>query len=345
MSLAYNPSAVMTKSQNLSVSAEHERIGVFSHNTMNIRGITLSVSAIIAAAVIGLSVLLVLDGFVNIPAGHVGVVYDRGKGVIEDRWLPAGLRLKIPFWQQVTIMDTRLQTYTMSQSLSESDLINNSRARLNASYNLSDSQLLAQAPREESNSVDALTSDGQQVTVDISVQYHIQDQSAASLYKSIGLDYADKVIIPAARSITREAITGFESQQLFTEQTRMALESTIKSELTENYANKGITLDDVLIRHVGFSAVYLNAIEEKQIAQQQIQKAQFQQEEAQIRKDTTIIQAQAEAESIRLKGEALRESPEVIQLQFVDKMAPKMQWGILPDGALPLLDLKSLQSQ
>ena len=56
-----------------------------------------------------------------------------------------------------------------------------------------------------------------------------------------------------------------------------------------------------------------------------------------------IIEAQAEAEAIKLKGEMLKANPGVVQFEFVQKMAPDIKWGILPSDSLPLLDLKSLQ--
>jgi regulator of protease activity HflC (stomatin/prohibitin superfamily) len=56
-----------------------------------------------------------------------------------------------------------------------------------------------------------------------------------------------------------------------------------------------------LVRNIKFSDIYLNSIEEKQIAEQKIQKAEFEKKEAIIRKEKTIIEAEAEAEAIKLK--------------------------------------------
>ena len=58
-----------------------------------------------------------------------------------------------------------------------------------------------------------------------------------------------------------------------------------------------------------------------------------------FRKEKKIVEAEGEAEAIRLKGQTLRANPEVIQFEFVQKIGPNVQWGILPDGVLPLMNL------
>ncbi|MBT4936950.1 prohibitin family protein [Candidatus Peregrinibacteria bacterium] len=259
-------------------------------------------------------VLLILDGFVMIPAGQTGVILDRGRGVLEDTF-PTGLHLKIPFWQSVTKMDTRLQTYTMSATSAEGEVYGN-------------------------DAIEALTKDGQKVKVDTSVQFYLDEKTAPIVYEEVGLNYADKVVRPAARSVIRGVITGFNSKELFQLETRQEAQDMMVERMRENLTRKNLILDDILVRKVTFSEVYLHAIEEKQIAEQKIQKAEFEKQEAVIQKEKKIIEAEAESESIRLKGEALRNNPSVVQLEMVNKLAPNIQWGVLPDGVMPLLDMK-----
>ena len=319
----------------------HTTMNTTAHqiNTMKIK----RMFKIVPLFILGLVFLLSIKSFYfDVPAGHVGLIFDRGRGVLPTEF-GEGIHLKIPWWQSAILMDTRLQTYTMSTHLKESDLINNLRAKQVQSFvGYSDSDLAQEAFGSESsnNSIDALTKDGQRVVIDLTVQYRINRDDASTIYQTIGLNYVDKVIRPAARSIARERVTAFNSRELFSEETRVALENSIRDNLRSNFVTQNINLEDVLVRHIGFSEVYLSAIEDKQVAEQKIEKAEFEKQEAEIRKEKTIIEAEAEAAAISLKGDALRRSPEVIQLEFVNKMAPQIDWGILPDGALPLLDLK-----
>jgi regulator of protease activity HflC (stomatin/prohibitin superfamily) len=63
--------------------------------------------------IIILGLFIFRSTLIFIPAGHVGVVYDMGRGVLSYP-MREGLNFAIPFWQNVTLMDTRLQEYTMS---------------------------------------------------------------------------------------------------------------------------------------------------------------------------------------------------------------------------------------
>ena len=77
------------------------------------------------------------------------------------------------------------------------------------------------------------------------------------------------------------------------------------------------------------------------MAEQRIQKAEYQRLEAEKLKEKKIIEAQADAEAIRLKGISLRNYPQVIEFEFVQKMADDINWGVLPDSILPMLNLGS----
>lgn len=263
-------------------------------------------------------VLIVLDGFVLIQAGDVGVIFDRGRGVLPEP-LDAGIHLKIPFWQTVTHYNIRTQAYTMSSVQSASD------------YNADES-------------VQARSRDGQEVTMDATVLFHVAAADAPVIKQTLGTedDYYDVVIKPKSRSILREIVARFDALDLVSEK-RAEIVTQMNQALTASLADNKLTLDEVVLRDVNFSAEFSQAIEEKQIAFQKIKTAEYQKEEAEQLKEKKIIEAQAEAESIKLKGEMLKANPGVIQFEFVQKMAPEIKWGILPSDSVPLLDLKSLQ--
>ena len=204
---------------------------------------------------------IIIDGLVSVPAGHVAVVYDRGRGVLQDE-LPEGLHLKIPFWQTATIMDARLQAYTMSIAEGEGE-------------------------RYGDDSIEALTKDGQTVDVDLTIQYRIDGNEASIIYQDIGNipDLNEKVIRPEVRSVVREVVTGYESKQLFNIETRQQASIEMETQLREQYAQNNVVLDSLLLRNVRFSQIYLNAIEEKQVAEQKIQKAEFERQEAEKLKE------------------------------------------------------------
>lgn len=260
--------------------------------------------------IVGLVILLIiLDGLVSVPAGHVAVIYDRTRGVLHEE-LPEGLHLKIPFWQTSELFDTRLKTINFSS-------VNRTQ-------------------------IQGLTKDGQSIGLDITIQYRIPKDKASEIYQTIGTDYANKVILPESRKAIRDEITAFDSTELFAEGKRKGAAEEMASALTKSLLDNEIELLDVVLRDVNFSEAYLNSIEEKQIAQQKIQKANNDLARIKIEKEQRITIAEAEAEAIRVKGEQLRLNPQVIQFELVQKIAPGISWGVLPDNILPLLDLKTL---
>lgn len=258
--------------------------------------------------------VIILDGLISVPPGHVGIIYDRGRGVLANE-LPEGLHFKIPFWQVSYLTDVRTQEYTMSSMPGEGAIYSD-------------------------DSMTAPTADGQTVEVDATVLFHPDPTMAAELFQSVGPDYIQKIVRTISRSQIRAVIANYSAIDVYARK-REEAEKKINEVIKELFAEKDIILERVLLRHISFSPQYAQSIEEKQVAEQKIQKAEFQRLEAEKLKEKKIIEAQADAEAIRLKGEMLKANPEVIQFEFVQKMSPNINWGILPDNILPLINLGS----
>lgn len=269
----------------------------------------------IASAIVGIiGVLLIFDGFVSVPAGHAGVIFDQGRGILHEE-LGEGLHLKIPFWQKVTIMDVRTQEYTMSGVAGEG-------------YKIGD------------DSISARSNDGQSVWLDATILYHIDKKDASDIKQTLGdeTEYLQKVVRPKSREVLREVVAQYNALDLVSEK-RLEVVEKMEESLTTDFATHKITLEEVSLRNVTFSDEFATAIEDKQVAFQKIKRAEYQKQEAEQLKEKKIVEAQADAESIRLRGDALRQNPSVIQYEFVQKLAPNVGWGILPDGVTPLVNI------
>jgi len=260
-------------------------------------------------------VLIIMDGFVSIPAGHVGVIFDQGSGVMEDE-LDEGLHLKFPFWQSVTVLDARTQEYTMSIATEEGQI-------------------------EGDDNIESRTKDGQVVWIDATILFHIDKTEADNIKKDLGSEeeYMTKIIRPRAREVIRTAAAKYNALDLVSE-TRMNVVKDMEDMLTDAYGKHNIVLEEVVLRNVTYSAEFADAIEQKEVARQLIKTAEYQKEQATELKEKRIIEAEAEAQAITLKGDALRNNPEVIQLEFVNKLAPNITWGIMPDTIAPLINLQ-----
>jgi len=262
-------------------------------------------------------VLIIMDGFVSVGPGEVGVLFDRGRGVLNTT-LREGLSLKIPFWQTANLYNVKTQEYTMSRVSEEGSRVGD-------------------------DSIRSRSSDGQEVLVDATVLFHLESKDAPYVRSHIGKegDYLQIIVRPKSRAILREVIARYNALDLVSAK-RDEIIKEMNSALKDSFGKHMITLDEVVLRDVSFSPEFATAVEEKQIAFQKVKTAEYKKQEAEQVKLKTIIEAEGEAQAISLRGEALKNNPSVIQLEFVDKIAPDIKWGILPDGVLPMLDLKSL---
>jgi len=253
---------------------------------------------------VGIALLLLLFlSFQIVPAGHRAVVFNNVSGGLSARG--EGTTLLIPFLQTAAIYDVKTVTYTMSKSVNEGQV-------------------------KGDDGVQALTSDGQQVDVDISVLYHPDPDQIVKLHQNIGQDYENKIVRPSARSITRTAVSKYAVVDVYGIK-RAQIQDEITNELRPLFAKSFLILDSLLVRNVDFSVEFKKAIELKQIAQQESERKKYELEKERIEKDRKIIAAEGDAQSIRLRGEALAHNPALIQYEYVQKITPGVQ-TIITDG-------------
>ena len=94
---------------------------------------------------------------------------------------------------------------------------------------------------------------------------------------------------------------------------------------------------DVVLYNISLTPELEHAIELKMVQEQEAEKAKFTQTKAQIEADTTIIRAKGEADAIKVRGQALRASPDFIRLQIVQNWNGKSPLVVGADGGANLL--------
>ncbi len=259
--------------------------------------------------VLFLALVLFKSTVVIVPAGHVGVLYDKGRGVL-PKPLNEGLNFTIPFWQSVTLMDARIQEYTMSAQVDE------------GAYRRDDA-------------LDAPTSDGQQVKIDATVIYKIDKNKAPDILKTIGVDYVDKLIRPFSRSQIRLVASRYSAPALYSEN-RQEAEAVMTKEIQDLLAPKDLLVDKVLLRAVNFSPEYSKAIEDKVIAEQRIKQAEFEVKEATQRAQAKIAEAKGLAEAQALQKASLTQ--EFLQLEAIKKWDGKLP-QVAGSGSTPFINI------
>ena len=158
------------------------------------------------------------------------------------------------------------------------------------------------------------SSDIQEVKVRYSINYQIQKSDAQTLYKNIGENYYEVVMAPRIEVAVRSVMAKYTAETLI--ENRDRLSSQITEILLEELSVYNIEVVNTAIEDMDFSDVFTQAVEAKQVAQQELLKAQTEQEqktmEEQAQADRRVITAEAEAEVVKIQAEADRE---VLQIQ------------------------------
>ncbi|MCF2970819.1 prohibitin family protein [Synechococcus sp. Nb3U1] len=222
--------------------------------------------------------------------GYEAVIFNRFTGV-EMSPRREGIHLLIPVMQFPTLYDVRTQTYNMTSQSEEHSV-------------------------KADDSLTALTADGQRVDLDVSVRYRLDPARVPEIHQNVGPGYLNKIIRPASQAVVRNVIARYSAIGVYSEQ-RAEIQEQIAAELSSLMQAEGLVLQSLLLRNVEFSKEFQSAIEAKQIAEQEKQREVFRVEQAELIKQRMIVKASGEAQAITLKGEALRNNPNVIQLEYV----------------------------
>ena len=240
-------------------------------------------------------------------------------GRVESFTLEAGFHFKSPF-QNVVLMDNREQkTSFKTQSFS---------------------------------------SDIQQVDIDGSINFSINQATAMNLYREVGTGYFNTLVMPRLLENTKAVFSKYTAENLVA--ARETLSRTIRDQLSAEMERYGINISSVSIENIDFTDSFTDAVEQKQVAAQKKLQAEIEQEqktmetqqqaerqritaeaqaavkkiEADAAAYATRVQAEAEAEAVRIKAEAEADANKTIAESLTEEIIEyqKIQkWdGILP---------------
>ncbi|MGQ9701051.1 MAG: prohibitin family protein [bacterium] len=250
------------------VSAEDRRVD----DKLRIKNYVTWIGSILATLMIFFSLLRI------VPPGSVGVQILFGR-VLTKATLSEGLNIVNPF-VDLHIMSIRTQAYTMSVAYEEGQI-------------------------KGDDAITALTKDGLEVKMDLTVWYHLNPEEAAIVYQKIGADYIEKIVRPAARTAIRNTTANYLAIEIYAEK-RKDLELEIEKQLAGDFSKRGIILEKVLLRNISLPAKVKNAIEAKLEAEQDAQKMEF-----------VLLKEKKEAERKKIEASGIAEAQQIIAQSLI----------------------------
>jgi regulator of protease activity HflC (stomatin/prohibitin superfamily) len=221
--------------------------------------------------------------FVQIDAGQVGVKKLFGR--VQNDVLSSGLNFVNPLIE-VEKLDIKTLNYTMSGVHDE-------------------------GTQAADDAIRVLTTDGLEVTIDLSVLYRVVPTDAPRLLRETGIDYEDKIVRPITRTRIRDNAVYYDAIALYSTK-RDEFQQRIFNSIERDFKSRGLLLEQLLVRNITLPQSVKSTIEQKINAEQEAQKMQFVLQKEKQEAERKRVEAQGIADYQRIMSEGLTDK----QLQY-----------------------------
>jgi prohibitin 1 len=154
--------------------------------------------------------------------------------------------------------------------------------------------------QEDMEVMNVPSKEGMNVALDVSILYRLDPSKAVDIYKTVGPNYKDVILIPQYRAAARGATVAHESKALYTSE-REKLSADIYKSLTELIGDRGVIIERVLLRAITLPATVSGAIEQKLRAEQEAERMKF-----------VLLRETQEAERKRIEAAGIRDAQSII---------------------------------
>ena len=212
-------------------------------------------------------------------------------GKIVNTKLDEGFNLKIPFIEKIVVVNIKVQKLELITESSSKDL--------------------------------------QTIETDLAVNYRIASDKATYLYKTVGNNYESTILDPAIKESIKATIAKYTAAEVITK--RSEVSQKCMEELQTKVEKYGIVIDNFNITNLSFSSEYTKAIEEKQVAEQRLEKARLEAE-------AKLVEAEATKKANDLMKQSLTDN--LIAKQFIEKWDGKLPSTYAGENILGMFNLK-----
>ena len=249
-------------------------LGGFNENLRKLRWILALVGVVIAFLGSGTAT------FRQIDAGHIGVQKVFGK--VQDNVLYEGLSIVNPLAQVIEI-STQTKNYTMSSVTDEGQKAGDDAIRV-------------------------LAADGLEVTIDMTVLYRVLPQYAPRIIREIGEDFENKIVRPLTRTRVRDNAVAFSAVELYSTK-REAFQLNIRASIEKDFRERGLVLEQLLVRNITLPTSVKESIERKITAIQDAQRMEY-----------VLEKGKQEAELKRVEARGIADAQNILSSALTDKV-------------------------
>lgn len=264
---------------------------------------------IIGLVVISLGVIT--SSVRQVDAGYVGVKTLFGK--VQKDILGSGLHFINPL-MDVTFIDIKTLNYTMSGVHDE-------------------------GIKSGDDAIKVLTADGLEVTIDLSVLYRVNPAETPKLITDIGINYEDKIVRPITRTRIRDNSVYYDAISLYSTK-RDEFQSRIFKTIETDFKQRGLILENLLVRNITLPASVKTTIEQKINAEQEAQKMQFVLQKEKQEAERKRVEAQGISDYQRIINQSLSDRQlQYEQIQAMKELAKSTNSKIIvmPSKGAPLI--------
>lgn len=221
-------------------------------------------------------------------------------GAFQGTVLQPGIHLKVPIIQSVVAMDVRTSKIEVEKS-------------------------------------ESYSSNLQLVDIHSVVNYNLDPQTVGTIYQQYGLEFENKILIPNIEAAVKQTIAKYSAEDLLAK--RAEVQTEIELTIRQAFPGQFIVTKYALVNE-SFSPEYEKAIEAKQVAQQEAEKAQNELKKAQIDAESRIAQAKGEAEAIAIQSNAIQHGggADYVKLKYIEKWNGTLPTTMLGNNT-PIIDI------